>query len=31
VTPLQTDLSRLSSRGIPVDVTFEQGLTVLGL
>ncbi|HEU4561370.1 MAG TPA: hypothetical protein VFS20_26185, partial [Longimicrobium sp.] len=28
---LQGDLSRLSSRGIPVDVTFEQGLSVLGL
>jgi hypothetical protein len=28
---LQGDLDRLRSRGIPVDVTFEQGVDVLGL
>jgi hypothetical protein len=28
---LQRDLSRLSTKGIPVDVVFEQGPTVLGL
>jgi hypothetical protein len=28
---LQGDLARLSSRGIPVDVVFEQGANVLGL
>jgi hypothetical protein len=28
---LQRDLDRLSTRGIPVDITFEQGLGVLGL
>ncbi len=28
---LQGDLARLASRGIPVDVVFEQGTTVLGL
>lgn len=28
---LQQDLDRLSSKGIPVDVIFEQGLSVLGL
>ena len=28
---LQSDLDRLSSLGIPVDVVFEQGLSVLGL
>jgi len=29
--PLQRDLARLGSKGIPVDVVFEQGLDVLGL
>ena len=29
--PQQRDLSRLSTKGIPVDVVFEQGSTVLGL
>lgn len=28
---LQSDLDRLSKKGIPVDVIFEQGLSVLGL
>ena len=28
---LQADLDRLSAAGIPVDVTFEQGVDVLGL
>ena len=28
---LQSDLDRLSAQGIPVDITFEQGLSVLGL
>jgi hypothetical protein len=28
---LKSDLSRLSKKGIPVDVIFEQGLSVLGL
>ncbi|MCH7575685.1 MAG: Zn-dependent hydrolase [Candidatus Marinimicrobia bacterium] len=28
---LQTDLDRLESAGIPVDITFRQGLEVLGL
>jgi len=28
---LSSDLSRLSKKGIPVDVIFEQGLSVLGL
>lgn len=28
---LQADLDRLSTRGIPVDIIFEQGLGVLGL
>jgi hypothetical protein len=28
---LQQDLDRLSTRGIPVDIVFEQGLEVLGL
>ncbi|MEM9996875.1 MAG: hypothetical protein AAF809_04170 [Bacteroidota bacterium] len=28
---LQADLDRLSAAGIPVDVTFEQGPSVLGL
>jgi hypothetical protein len=28
---LQADLNRLSGRGIPVDVVFEQGASVLGL
>jgi len=28
---LQRDLARLGSKGIPVDVVFEQGLDVLGL
>ena len=28
---LQSDLDRLSEAGIPVDITFEQGLSVLGL
>jgi len=28
---LQADLDRLSERGIPVDVVFEQGVEVLGL
>ena len=28
---LQRDLARLSSTGIPVDVVFEQGPSVLGL
>jgi len=28
---LKTDLSRLSKKGIPVDVIFEQGMSVLGL
>ncbi|MFO7769531.1 MAG: Zn-dependent hydrolase [bacterium] len=28
---LRTDLDRLAAEGIPVDVTFEQGLDVLGL
>ena len=32
LTPvLQGDLARLQSKGIPVDVVFEQGLGVLGL
>ncbi|SDM22557.1 Peptidase family M49 [Daejeonella rubra] len=30
-TDLSSDLSRLSKKGIPVDVIFEQGLSVLGL
>nr|MBA3555768.1 Zn-dependent hydrolase [Gemmatimonadales bacterium] len=29
--PLQRDLDRLGSRGIPVDIIFEQGVDVLGL
>ncbi|MBW3628682.1 MAG: Zn-dependent hydrolase [Gemmatimonadetes bacterium] len=29
--PLQADLDRLSSRGIPVDIIFEQGPSILGL
>jgi len=29
--PLASDLARLSAAGIPVDVVFEQGKTVLGL
>lgn len=28
---LQSDLDRLDAKGIPVDVTFEQGVAVLGL
>jgi len=28
---LKSDLDRLSKRGIPVDVLFEQGVDVLGL
>lgn len=28
---LQADLDRLTARGIPVDIVFEQGLSVLGL
>ncbi len=28
---LQEDLDRLGTRGIPVDIVFEQGLAVLGL
>lgn len=28
---LQADLDRLSAKGIPVDIIFEQGVTVLGL
>ncbi len=28
---LQSDLDRLSKKGIPVDIIFEQGLSVLGL
>jgi len=28
---LKSDLDRLSKKGIPVDVIFEQGLSVLGL
>jgi hypothetical protein len=28
---LQGDLARLSGKGIPVDVVFEQGANVLGL
>jgi hypothetical protein len=28
---LQSDLDRLRTRGIPVDVVFEQGVGVLGL
>jgi hypothetical protein len=28
---LQADLARLNTRGIPVDVVFEQGPGVLGL
>lgn len=30
-TSLKSDLDRLSKKGIPVDVIFEQGLNVLGL
>jgi hypothetical protein len=30
-TELKSDLERLSKKGIPVDVIFEQGLSVLGL
>jgi len=30
-TDLSSDLNRLSKKGIPVDVIFEQGLSVLGL
>lgn len=30
-TALQTDLDMLNSRGIPVDIVFEQGAAVLGL
>ena len=30
-TQLQADLDKLGALGIPVDVTFEQGLSVLGL
>ena len=28
---LQADLDRLKTRGIPVDIIFEQGTAVLGL
>ncbi len=28
---LQADLNRLATAGIPVDVTFEQGASVVGL
>jgi hypothetical protein len=28
---LQTDLNKLSQKGIPVDVIFEQGVDVLGV
>jgi hypothetical protein len=28
---LQTDLDRLSKKGIPVDIVFEQGVDVLGV
>jgi hypothetical protein len=28
---LQADLNRLQQKGIPVDITFEQGVKVLGL
>ena len=28
---LQADLDRLSEKGIPVDIVFEQGIDVLGL
>lgn len=30
-TQLQADLDRLSAKGIPVDIIFEQGVNVLGL
>jgi len=30
-TQLKADLDRLSAKGIPVDITFEQGVDVLGL
>lgn len=30
-TQLQQDLNRLSEKGIPVDIIFEQGVSVLGL
>jgi hypothetical protein len=30
-TGLQRDLDRLGSKGIPVDVVFEQGMDVLGV
>ena len=29
--PLRTDLDRLGSKGIPVDIVFEQGLEALGM
>jgi hypothetical protein len=28
--PLQADLDRITTRGIPVDIIFEQGPAVLG-
>ena len=28
---LKSDLDRLGKKGIPVDITFEQGIDVLGL
>jgi hypothetical protein len=30
-TELQRDLDRLSKKGIPVDLVFEQGVDVLGM
>ena len=30
-TILQSDLDRLSKKGIPVDIIFEQGVDVLGV
>ncbi|MNL57683.1 hypothetical protein D3C87_1812660 [compost metagenome] len=32
ITPeLQSDLDKLTKRGIPVDIVFEQGVDVLGV
>ena len=30
-TELQTDLDKLTKKGIPVDIIFEQGVDVLGV
>jgi hypothetical protein len=31
IPALQTDLDRLNAAGIPVDIVFEQGKSVMGL